>query len=169
LNLKPLNKNSNNGTEHSTKPTSNEVINNYLKATNQNDNYTQNSTKQNNLSKTLKPTKVTKKLKPSAPDKVKIVKSKLTDHHDEFQMEKVESWMSIHEKRFSDSKCDIIGENGAYNNEWRETPNSKTDDEGNFSFEDPIDDASNEESNYDEIVSVIKEIDEEKIKDLGEI
>lgn len=163
LNLKPLN---NGNSEQNTKPTSNEVINNYLKATNQNDNYTQSSAKQNNLSKAPKSAKVTKKVKQSVPEKVKI-KSKPADHHDEFQIEKVESWMSIHEKRFSDSKCDH-GENGAYNNEWRETPNSKTDDEGNFSFEDPIDDVSNGESNYDEIVSVIKEIDEEKIKDLGE-
>lgn len=167
LNLKPLNNNSS-SIEHNTKTASNEVINNYLKATNQNDSYTHSSAKQNNLAKVPKQTsRINKKVRQPVPDKVKV-KSKLAEHHDEFHIEKVESWMSIHEKRFSDSKCDM-GENGAYNSEWRETPNSKTDDEGNFSFEGPIDDVSNEESNYDEIVSVIKEIDEEKIRDLGEI
>lgn len=165
INLKPLN---NNGVgEHNSKATSNEVINNYLKATNQNEIYSQSSTsKQNNLSKTPKP-KLTKKTKQPISEKAKS-KPKLGENLDEFQIEKVESWMSIHEKSFSNSKCDTV-ESGAYNNEWRETPNSKTDDEGNFSFEDPIDDVSNEESNYDEIVSVIKEIDEEKSKDLGEL
>ncbi len=164
LNLKPLN---NGISEHHTKSTSNEVINNYLKATHQNDNYSQSTSKQNNLSKAPKaPTKIVKKPKQPTADKPKS-KPKLGENLDEFQIEKVESWMSIHEKRFSDGRCDG-GESSGYNNEWRETPNSKTDDEGNFSFEDPIDDVSNEESNYDEIVSVIKEIDEEKSKDLGE-
>lgn len=162
INQKPLN---NNGVgELKTKSTSNEVINNYLKATNQNDIYTQGTSKQNNLSKTPKQPKFSKKTKPIVSQKAK---SKIGDNLDEFHIEKVESWMSIHEKSFSNSKCDNA-EGGGYNNEWRETPNSKTDDEGNFSFEDPIDDVSNEESNYDEIVSVIKEIDEEKSKDLGE-
>lgn len=164
VNLKPLN---NNGvSEHRMKSASNEVINNYLKVTNQNDIYTQTSSKQNNLSKTPKQIKFTKKVKPPIVAEKSKSKSKTGDKLDEFQIEKVESWMSIHEKSFSNSKCDHI-ESGAYSNEWRETPNSKTDDEGNFSFEDPIDDVSNEESNYDEIVSVIKEIDEEKTKDLG--
>lgn len=165
LNLKPLN-NTSGISENNVK--SNEVINNYLKATSQNDNYMQSTSKQNNLSKAAKPTKIGKKSKPTVqlPDKNKP-KAKPGDKIDEFHIEKVESWMSIHEKRFSDNKCDAGDTSGAYNNDWRETPNSKTDDEGNFSFEDPIDDASNEESNYDEIVSVIKEIDEEKSKDLG--
>lgn len=165
INLKPLN---NDGiSENNTKSTSNEIINNYLKATNQNEIYAQSTSKQNNLSKTPKATKLSKKTKPSPSDKtITKLKPKIGDKIDEFQIEKVESWMSIHEKSFSNGKCDMA-ESGAYNNEWRETPNSKTDDEGNFSFEDHIDDVSNEESNYDEIVSVIKEIDEEKSKDLG--
>lgn len=169
VNLKPLN---NNGqtTEHNSKSTSNEVINNYLKATKQNDIYAQSTSKQNNLSKapTMTQTKLSKKTKPPPHSEKIKPKPKQGDNLDEFQIEKVESWMSIHEKSFSNSKCDIV-ERGAYNNEWRETPISKTDDEGNFSFEDPIDDVSNEESNYDEIVSVIKEIDEEKSKDLGKL
>lgn len=165
INLKPLN---NDGIcENISKSTSNEIINNYLKATNQNEIYAQSTSKQNNLSKTPKTTKLSKKTKQSSSEKtITKLKPKVGDNIDEFQIEKVESWMSIHEKSFSNGKCDMA-ESSAYNNEWRETPNSKTDDEGNFSFEDPIDDASNEESNYDEIVSVIKEIDEEKSKDLG--
>lgn len=165
VNLKPLN--NNDVSEHNSKSPSNEVINNYLKTTNQNDIYAQSTSKQNNLSKAPKQTKLTKKTKQPLSEKTKP-KPKPGDNLDEFQIEKVESWMSIHEKSFSNSKCDIV-ESGAYNNEWRETPISKTDDEGNFSFEDPIDDVSNEESNYDEIVSVIKEIDEEKSKDLGKL
>lgn len=164
INLKPLN---NSVSEHSSKSTSNEVINNYLKATNQNDIYIQSASKQNNLSKNPKQTKFSKKTKNPITDKSKL-KPKQGDNLDEFQIEKVESWMSIHEKSFSNSKSDVV-DGGAYNNEWRETPNSKTDDEGNFSFEDQIDDVSNEESNYEEIVSVIKEIDEEKTKDLGKL
>lgn len=164
-NLKPLNNSGD--SEHHSKPTSNEVINNYLKTTNQKDIYTQSTPKQNNLSMAPKPTKFSKKTKQPLSDKTKS-KLKLGENLDEFQMEKVESWMSIHEKSFSNSKCDIV-DGGAYNNEWRESNSHKTDDEGNFSFEDPIDDTSNEESNYDEIVSVIKEIDEEKIKDLGKL
>lgn len=165
INLKPLN---NDGVcDNNSKSTSNEIINNYLKATNRNELYVQSTSKQNNLSKTPKHTKLTKKTKQPLTEKT-IAKSKpkVGDNLDEFQIEKVESWMSIHERSFSNERCDMA-EGNAYNNEWRETPNSKTDDEGNFSFEDPIDDASNEESNYDEIVSVIKEIDEEKSKDLG--
>lgn len=165
LNLKPLNNNGGNS-EHDAKP--NEIIKNYLKVTNRNENYVQSPSKQNNLTKVTKTVKVTKKTKQApAPLEKNKPKPKVGDKLDEFQMEKVESWMSIHEKRFSDSKFDVGDLGGAYNNDWRETPNSKTDDEGNFSFEDPIDDISNEESNYDDIVSVIKEIDEEKSKDLG--
>ncbi|KAJ6639267.1 hypothetical protein Bhyg_12010 [Pseudolycoriella hygida] len=157
INLKSLSCNGEN-------KSSNEVINNYIKITNQKEIYTPSSSKQNNLTKTNKKKKSNKPKQPSA--ETAKLKQRPGENLDEFQIEKVESWMSINEKSFSNSKC---VESGAYNNEWRQTPNSKTDDEGNFSFEDPIDDVSNEESNYDEIVSVIKEIDEEKSKDLGNI
>lgn len=83
----------------------------------------------------------------------------------EFQIEKVESWMSIHE--FSDQK-DVKADNShvdkIYNQSWRDTPTSKTDDEGMFSFDDQLDGA---ESTYDDIVSVIKEIDDQRNHDLG--
>lgn len=84
----------------------------------------------------------------------------------EFHMEKVESWMSIHEFDKSDKDCETSPENGhnePYNQTWRETPSSKTDDEGNYSFEDHLDG----ESTYDEIVSVIKEIDDQKHLDMA--
>ncbi|XP_059608319.1 centrosomal protein of 131 kDa [Phlebotomus argentipes] len=77
---------------------------------------------------------------------------------DEFQIDKVESWMSIHEDPYS-KKTSFV----EYNREWRDTPSSKTDDEGNFSLEEPGDSFSTE-STYDEIVSMIKEIDADKRK-----
>lgn len=75
----------------------------------------------------------------------------------EYQLDKVESWMSVHE--FVDKK-----ETGAVANviARRDTPNSKTDDEGMFSYDDQHDDDS---STYEEIASVLKEIDEQKVQD----
>ncbi|GAB0097121.1 Centrosomal protein of 131 kDa [Sergentomyia squamirostris] len=75
---------------------------------------------------------------------------------DEFQIDKVESWMSIHNSGYG-KKTTFV----EYNREWRDTPSSKTDDEGNFSLEEPGDSFSTE-STYDEIVSIIKEIDADK-------
>lgn len=51
-----------------------------------------------------------------------------------------------------------------YNKEWRDTPSTKTDDEGNFSLEEANDCYSNESTTYDELVSIIKEIEADKKK-----
>lgn len=89
----------------------------------------------------------------------------------EFQMEKVESWMSIHEFSHSTEKKEEtsfeqpIGKT-SYNQSWRDTPTSKTDDEGMFSYDDQLDD---DESTYDDLVSVIKEIEEQRNCDLGNL
>lgn len=91
---------------------------------------------------------------------------------DEFQMDKVVSWMSINEDSFSEqgvgdsANKNPIDSNSmikTYNKQWCETVTSKTDDEGHFSQEDQRD----SDSTYDEIVSVIKEIEKDKQSEAG--
>lgn len=91
---------------------------------------------------------------------------------DEFQMDKVVSWMSINEDNFSEQGVgDSASKNPidcnsmvkTYNKQWCETATSKTDDEGHFSQEDQRD----SDSTYDEIVSVIKEIEKDKQSEAG--
>ncbi|XP_055706440.1 centrosomal protein of 131 kDa [Phlebotomus papatasi] len=104
--------------------------------------------------------------KVKAPDKAPLKRSKsipiLRNGEnaplDEFHIDKVESWMSIHEDSYA-KKASFV----EYNREWRDTPSSKTDDEGNFSLEEHGDSFSTE-STYDEIQSIIKEIDADKRK-----
>lgn len=165
------------------------IISNYLKVTNQ-EKFLLNQTnkkklgKSNKLSKDNKNRPITgsKPVKPiSISNRIVGINSKskgfctTTSQQEEtslneFQIDKVESWMSVNEfnEQEDKDKCDsaIIAGSSlqdvekelAYNQTWRETPSSKTDDEGNFSFEDQLEC----ESTYDEIVSVIKEIDEQK-------
>lgn len=90
----------------------------------------------------------------------------------EFQLDKVESWMSIHQ--FSDDATakdalhttkDLVSTAPAYpvSSVRRDTPNSKTDDEGMYSYdEQPDGDGS---STYEEIASVLREIEEAKEAD----
>ncbi|XP_055693677.1 centrosomal protein of 131 kDa [Lutzomyia longipalpis] len=104
--------------------------------------------------------------KPKIPEKAPLKRSKsipiLRDGEnaalDEFHIDKVESWMSIHDDAYG-KKISFA----EYTRDWRDTPSSKTDDEGNFSLEEPGDSFSTE-STYDEIVSIIKEIDADKRK-----
>lgn len=169
------------------KDKSSAVINNYLKATNQ-ENCASSSKKKNNLVKTVKRPKETNKSKLQLENNTKSrtlsgkkIQSKSSTSRggcddsslEEFHLDKVESWMSIHEfgkeerEKKNAGSADNISDASEYNSNWRETPNSKTDDEGNFSYEDQIDSISNAESTYDEIVSVIKEIEQEKTQELG--
>lgn len=70
----------------------------------------------------------------------------------EYQIDKVESWMSTHEKDMKNSNlrsyCKVkLGSTGSlnYKRTWHETPTSKTDDEGNYSIDD-----QNEYNSFDE-------------------
>lgn len=95
------------------------------------------------------------------------------EHLRDFQMDKVDSWMSIHSKeKEMDSMRSLMlmkrpqssHTHLGYNKDWRDTPSSKTDDEGNFSLEEANDCYSNESTTYDELVSIIKEIEADKKK-----
>lgn len=94
---------------------------------------------------------------------------------DEFQIDKIESWMSMHDDSLSDRDEALHLHHHHHHHrhqhqvQWNATngtptTNSKTDDEGNFSLDDHIDINSGTESTYDEIVEIIKEIDSEKRK-----
>lgn len=86
---------------------------------------------------------------------------------DEFHLDKVESWMSTHEDTFSDTGLTQyrkvkLGSTGnlSYKKAWRETPTSKTDDEGNFSLDDQIDSNSYDDSTFGEIRHVNNQMEE---------
>lgn len=88
---------------------------------------------------------------------------------DEFHLDRVESWMSTHEDTFSDTGLTPyrkvkLGSTGnlSYKKAWRETPTSKTDDEGNFSLDDQIDCNSYDDSTFGEIRNVKNRIQELK-------
>lgn len=87
---------------------------------------------------------------------------------DEFEIDKVVSWMSIHDSdAFSDTASLLGGTNVVHHtssdtkpinirtNAWQK---GRSEDEGNYSTEDGLD----TDSPYEEIVSVIKEIEDEK-------
>lgn len=158
------------------------VIQNYLKATNQDKTTTVRLSSKCNLAKPIASNKVSNETnKPRASSSKTSTKptsskgrassksagnAREDSRLNEFHMDKVESWMSIHEFDKSDKDSGTSPENAhnePYNQTWRETPSSKTDDEGNYSFEDHLDG----ESTYDEIVSVIKEIDDQKHLDMA--
>lgn len=160
------------------------VIQNYLKATNQDKTTTVKLSSKCNIPKQPASNKLPNETnKPRASSSSNKTQTKPTSSKgrissksasksredgrlNEFHMDKVESWMSIHEFDKSDKDSGASPENRhnePYNQTWRETPSSKTDDEGNYSFEDHLDG----ESTYDEIVSVIKEIDDQKHLDMA--
>ncbi|XP_063708686.1 centrosomal protein of 131 kDa [Culicoides brevitarsis] len=85
---------------------------------------------------------------------------------DEFEIDKVVSWMSIHDSdAFSDTASLLGGTNNTSDtkslnlrtNAWQKAT-GRSEDEGNYSTEDGLD----TDSPYEEIVSVIKEIEDEK-------
>lgn len=109
----------------------------------------------------------------SAPvsNSTKMRKSKsiptLKDDHniDEFHIDKIVSWMSIHDDSAFSDTASVTGGHMAEISKtnisiWKNrSGRTTTEDEGNFSTEDGVD----TDSPYEEIVSVIKEIDDDKL------
>lgn len=85
-------------------------------------------------------------------------------HLRDFQMDKVDSWMSMNKEQECYSSNLMAMKRQQSCKEWRDTPTSKTDDEGNFSLEEANDCLSNESTTYEELVSIIKEIEADKGK-----
>lgn len=91
---------------------------------------------------------------------------------DEFQIDKVESWMSTHKDTFSDAGLNSYRKQGKfgstsnldYKKTWRETPMSKTDDEGNYSLDDQVDNTSIDGSTSGEIELVLKKLEGRRMK-----
>lgn len=161
--------------------TSSVVINNYLKTTkhlpaivtsNANNKTTKKSSNIIASQNTVPPKKPTASTKPNRAVSAAAAKSEREDSRlNEFQLDKVESWMSIH--KFAD---DTVAKDAAHvtkdldavspvyvSSVRRDTPNSKTDDEGMYSYdEQPDGDGS---STYEEIASVLREIEEAKDAD----
>lgn len=152
------------------------VINNYLKtakelptivtttATNKPPKKSSNIIASNN--NTLPPKNNTKP-KPKVVSAAAAKSQREDSRLNEFQLDKVESWMSIHQ--FSDDATakDALDSTPApaypVSSVRRDTPNSKTDDEGMYSYdEQPDGDGS---STYEEIASVLREIEEAKEAD----
>lgn len=131
-----------------------------------------------NLLRKPKPTQNTRftPVKPQHGPEPKLRKAKSVSNLKEennlqnFQIDKVDSWMSINKEQEADSMRTLMlmkrprSSHVQYNREWRDTPSSKTDDEGNFSLEEANDCFSNESTTYDELVSIIKEIEADKKK-----
>lgn len=189
---------SNTSDESPTRDSTSTVINNYLKVTNQ-----QKSGNATGSSATikLKTTKrmtpqqsqtgsetssSQRKIKSATNGKSSIAANRMTKARsignlqnvtdvklNEFQIDKVESWMSTHEDTFSDAgalnsyrKHGKFGSssNLEYKKAWRETPISKTDDEGNFSLDDQVDSTSIDGSTYGEIELVLKKLEGRRMK-----
>lgn len=162
-------------TSNSTKSdSSNEIIKNYLAVKDQRSPEKQIPKKQNNLNKKKStPMKKPKsasngnssKGKPTLKKSKSISCLRQNSNLDEFHMEKVETWMSMHEENFSE-KGDGVKSTKGNEKDWREesTPvSTKTDDEGNYSLDDQIDNISTE-SSYEEIRSMIRDIEDKKRK-----
>lgn len=162
-------------TSNSTKSdSSNEIIKNYLAVKDQRSPEKQIPKKQNNLNKKKttpmkKPKSATNgnslKGKPTLKKSKSISCLRQNSNLDEFHMEKVETWMSMHEENFSE-KGDGVKSTKGNEKDWREesTPvSTKTDDEGNYSLDDQIDNISSE-SSYEEIRSMIRDIEDKKRK-----
>lgn len=172
---------SNTSDESPTRDSASTVINNYLKITNQKSSASKPS------SATIK-LKTTKKFASTANRKIKsaqaaaqdpkpsrLTKAKSVGHLQritdiklsEFQIDKVESWMSTHEDTFSDTGLNSyrkFGKFGSssnldYKKTWRETPTSKTDDEGNYSLDDQVDNTSMDGSIGGGIELVLKKLE----------
>lgn len=193
FNSPKTNVNCNTSDESATRDSTSTVINNYLKITNQ---------KANNASKPSSATiklKTTKKLHVNGGGGGRIKSSQSTNQTtrsngslaritkaksatnlnrmadiklDEFQIDKVESWMSTHKDTFSDAGLNSYRKNGRfgstslldYKKAWRETPLSKTDDEGNYSLDDQIDNTSIDGSTSGEIELVLKKLEGRRMK-----
>lgn len=176
---------SNTSDESPTRDSASTVINNYLKITNQKSG---NSTKPSSATIKLKTTKklaaITNRkiksaqvastdLKPTTSNRLTKAKSvghlqRVTDIKlNEFQIDKVESWMSTHEDTFSDTGLNSYRKYGKfgsssnldYKRTWRETPTSKTDDEGNYSLDDQVDNTSMDGSIGGGIELVLKKLE----------
>lgn len=176
---------SNTSDESPTRDSASTVINNYLKITNQR---TGNSTKPSSATIKLK---TTKKLAATSNRKIKSAQVTSTDNKpstsnrltkaksvghlqrvtdiklSEFQIDKVESWMSTHGDTFSDAGLNSYRKYGKfgsssnldYKKTWRETPTSKTDDEGNYSLDDQVDNTSMDGSIGGGIELVLKKLE----------
>lgn len=182
---------SNTSDESPTRDSTSTVINNYLKITNQKTNSTSKPS-----SATIK-LKTTKKLstngnhrisksaqaqntdsKPNSSNRIMKAKSVGQLHRvadiklSEFQIDKVESWMSTHEDTFSDAGLNSYRKHGKfgstsnldYKKAWRETPLSKTDDEGNYSLDDQVDNTSADGSTSGEIELVLRKLEGRRMK-----
>lgn len=183
---------SNTSDESPTRDSASTVINNYLKITNQKSSC--NGTKPSSATIKLK---TTKKLANTSNRKIKsaqatgtstgtgidtkstttnrLTKAKSVGHLqrvtdiklNEFQIDKVESWMSTHEDTFSDTGLNSYRKYGKfgsssnldYKKTWRETPTSKTDDEGNYSLDDQVDNTSMDGSIGGGIELVLKKLE----------
>ncbi|XP_055313157.1 centrosomal protein of 131 kDa isoform X2 [Sitodiplosis mosellana] len=177
---------SNTSDESPTRDSASTVINNYLKITNQK---SIGSSKPSSATIKLK---TTKKLATPSNRKIKsaqattacdakpttanrLTKAKSVGHLqrvtdiklNEFQIDKVESWMSTHEDTFSDTGLNSFRRYGKfgsssnldYKKTWRETPTSKTDDEGNYSLDDQVDNTSMDGSIGGGIELVLKKLE----------
>lgn len=162
-----------------------EVISNYMKEKSKKINVKskkQQNINNNNNCSTQPPTS-SRKLKTTMNRNINgqnnktAVKSKVNHREEsnigEFQIDKVESWMSLHEKNFgkasSNNKLDRYVDNDDSSNsvDWSlKTPRKSIDEDDHFFIVDE-DNVSIEESPYKEIVSIIKEIDEQKQLDLS--
>lgn len=186
---------SNTSDDSATKDSTSTVINNYLKITNQKTNGS------NKPGSAIIKLRTTKKLaanngggggarvrsgqsanqaSKNLPGSTRLTKAKSATHlHriadiklDEFQIDKVESWMSIHNDTFSDAGLNSYRKQGKfgstsnldYKKTWRETPLSKTDDEGNYSLDDPVDNTSIDGSSSGEIELVLKKLEGRRMK-----
>lgn len=192
-NFKSKNATTSNASEDSpTRDSTSTVINNYLKAANQKTTTTPKSISNSTATIKLKTTKKNAPLQLNGNQRkiksaqISIEKAnnnnKLTKARsisclqsgdnklNEFQIEKVESWMSTHEDTFSETGLSTYrkgkfgsSSNIEYKKAWRETPTSKTDDEGNFSLDDQLDSNSMDES-YGEIELVLKKMEGRRMK-----
>lgn len=157
------------------------VISNYLKETNQKNGVKPKKTAQNVQPK--QPPNPPKKFQVSNrnSDRLKTpLKSKTSlacrreeSNIGEFQIDKVESWMSLHQKNFErtdepDRYANRNEDKDSSSVEWSlKTPRRSVDEDNNHFVDESIENGSLEESPYDEIVSIIKEIDAHKQLDLG--
>lgn len=162
----------------------NNVIQNYLEATNQD-----LPEKRLNLKAgRIKPKEKTKKVKtnvvkirPSNQTTSKLKKAKSTgcirenSIINEFHLDDVDTWMSVQDdsvdgvslsnRQSSNNVSKAVMSGRGSNVQWSQETSQ---DEGNFSLEDQID-SSNEDSTYNEIVSMIKEIENNKKQDSSEL
>lgn len=158
-----------------------EVISNYLKETNQkigekSKKPTRNvppKLSPNSTKKTQVSNRNSDRLKMPLKPKTKLACRREESNIGEFQIDKVESWMSLHQKNFE--RTDAPDRYASRNEDkdggsvdWSlKTPCRTVDRDNSIFVDESIENASLEGSPYDEIVSIIKEIDAHKQLDLG--